>query len=342
MPLPCPHVLLFSSTVALSYFLHRSHSTSTAKKLLTSSQTTGRRWCSVSSPPHELDPYHLHPNALLSLVLQIFASHDLLKFVDLGCFYTSLKSLTSPSRSNPTPTYQTVPYHNIRHACHVLLSTHKLFTSLRPDLEIGTSEISKLALFLSALYHDLEHDGRSNALHKAAGNKTVSPLEARSVNGALSLFPAFLRVPPEHEAEFLDLFSSLILCTDIGNADGAATLRGKQESDTYLHNVIRLADIGCVFQSYEIYTRWSSALFEEQLQCGEATSRSAFAEANPKFLSSYVQAELSSTLSLFEPSVAAEMQAGLDRVIETLEGKTVEERVADQKKYRRDLCWKLT
>jgi hypothetical protein len=309
-----------------------------------------------------LDPYHLHPNALLSLVLQIFASHDLLKFVDLGCFYTSLKSLTSPSRSNPTPTYQTVPYHNIRHACHVLLSTHKLFTSLRPDLEIGTSEISKLALFLSALYHDLEHDGRSNALHKAAGNKTVSPLEVRSVNGALSLFPAFLRVPPEHEAEFLDLFSSLILCTDIGNADGAATLRGKQESDTYLHYVIRLADIGCVFQSYEIYTRWSSALFEEQLQCGEATSRSAFAgrwwwragqalrsltplptaEANPKFLSSYVQAELSSTLSLFEPSVAAEMQAGLDRVIETLEGKTVEERVADQKKYRRDLCWKLT
>merc|ERR1712062_128848 len=57
----------------------------------------------------------------------------------------------------------TVPYHNKLHAADVTQLVHSLLV----DIELGLffPTLSRLALLLSAVVHDMGHDGRNNAFH---------------------------------------------------------------------------------------------------------------------------------------------------------------------------------
>jgi len=126
-------IFSFAITAALFYYLHRH---TQIKKAL---QTLTARW-------PKSDSTDLHPNALISLALQLLAHHGLLQYFDVGAFYKLLTTLTDPHSKHSG--YRDHPYHNIHHAMHVLTNVHKLFQSLRADLEINTSDMEKLALFL--------------------------------------------------------------------------------------------------------------------------------------------------------------------------------------------------
>jgi hypothetical protein len=328
----------FASAVLGTYYLHRYNKTQEATALVDSP------WSS------SLDTASLHTDALISVVLQIFNHHGLLEYVSLSDFYRQLKSLSEPV-STYGPTYRCNPYHNFAHACHVLVNAHRLFIQLRADLEINTSDGDKLAFFLGALFHDLDHDGRSNEQHRADGSPGnahgnthgnthgKSPLETNSISLATTLcFVKFLRLPPGTQERFETLFASLLLCTDIGDKEGATKLRATRQTESYLHWALRLADIGCVMQDYETYCRWAYLLCVEQRAAGSDTTLEEFASENLDFLKGYVREEVSFASDLFEeagPGMAACLEANVAR----LEGLTVEERARDMRKHG-SVCWR--
>ena len=330
----------FLSSVLLTYYVHRYNATAVATAVVNSP------WASTRGSASR-DTAGLHANALISLVLQIFNHHGLLEYLSVADFYAQLKTLASPScRSGPT--YRANPYHNFQHACHVVLNAHRLFTSLRADLEINTPDADKLAFFIGALFHDLDHDGRSNRQHKEAGALAKSPLETNSVALATALcFPRFLRLPVGSQTRFAALFASLVLRTDLSDVEGTNQLKAtttkqkqggsvpKQGDDTYLHWALRLADIGCVMQDYETYCRWAYLLHEEQVLAGSTQSLEDFAVKNLEFLKTHVREEVNFTSDLFETTnnPSENMSLCLEANIYRLESKSVEERVEDMRKY---------
>jgi len=170
-----------------------------------------------------------------------------------------------------------------------------------------------------ALFHDLEHDGCSNKLHREVdGNTSTSPLESKSVALSILLFPSFLRLKPLDQALFSPLFSSLILCTDIGNKLQTDHLKTQKETETYLHYCMRLGDIGCVFQDHATYEVWSRALFDENTKAGEGVTAEAMRESQRSFLTNYVRQELNHNLKLFDGAAAAEYASCLEKNIAML------------------------
>ena len=58
--------------------------------------------------------------------------------------------------------YNDVAYHNAKHAVHVMLSIHYLWKYHTGAYTLG--DLEGLAILFSALIHDVEHTGKSNAL----------------------------------------------------------------------------------------------------------------------------------------------------------------------------------
>jgi hypothetical protein len=157
--------------------------------------------------------------------------------------------------------YNNVPYHNVKHAYHVLLSSSTLMDTIlqnsAPRNPEGISADSptpfeqdglmQLALLFSALIHDTEHQGVPNAQLVSENNPLAIQYNDQSVAEQRSLTVAFLELlqpaydnlrkvmfPEPNSGEdyrrFRGAVTSLILATDIATPARGKEVRERWES----------------------------------------------------------------------------------------------------------------
>jgi class 3 adenylate cyclase len=214
--------------------------------------------------------------------------------------------------------YRDNPFHNFAHASHVTMSANKLLMrivkpedvnyhrssvkAIAVDLHdytygIASDPLTQFAVMFSALIHDVEHSGVSNAQLSNEDPEMAERFEFRSVAEQNSVEVAWELLMEPRFAElakcifadeteltrFRQLLVNLILATDIFDKDMKATRNirwdkvfsselNKAESTTDFRNlkativiehVIQAADVAHTMQHWQIYFKWNERLFNE-------------------------------------------------------------------------------
>jgi len=142
--------------------------------------------------------------------------------------YALIKSVYLHHRDNA--------YHNCHHACHVLLNTYRFLSPMFACIP----QIDVLIVLLSALCHDLDHAGVTNAVlinkkNDLASKYSFSQLENHSIDEAFLLFAnpetnILENLSDQDKGLLITSFKDLILSTDIGNQDRGAFIRKEWEN----------------------------------------------------------------------------------------------------------------
>jgi len=236
--------------------------------------------------------------------------------------------------------YKDVPFHNLEHASHVTMSASKLMNRIvtpegvdyyqndEDDDEdeeedealkeyelklaenihystfgISSDPLAQFAIIFSALVHDVEHTGLTNAqlVHKKAGIAIkydgVSVAEQNSVAIAWNLLmePYFsdlrqtMFATPHECSRFRRLVVNTVMATDIIDKELQSLRKNRwkkafhetsnlqkydhasKESDTILNrkativieHIIQASDVAHTMQHWHIYTRWNEKFFME-------------------------------------------------------------------------------
>ncbi|KAG2484698.1 hypothetical protein HYH03_016527 [Edaphochlamys debaryana] len=122
--------------------------------------------------------------------------------------------------------YHDIPYHNFNHVCHVLHATYLITctTTARAWLK----PLERLSVLLSALCHDLDHDGHSNSFHVNSSSELARIYNDQSVmeNHHCAMSFAILSrndcnvlgvLSPEEQRAARKIIISCVLCTDMAN-----------------------------------------------------------------------------------------------------------------------------
>lgn len=208
--------------------------------------------------------------------------------------------------------YQSNPFHCFEHACHVTMSVIKLMKRIvAPALEldgersiasklhdhtygIATDPMIQLACAFSALIHDVDHQGVSNAQlakeqpHLAAKYKN-SLAEQNSLVLSLELFmqPAFTDLRTTlcpFEADwyrFRALVTNAVLATDIVDPElkrlrnlrweqafidekgGDPDATRNRKATIVIEHLIQASDVSHTMQHWQIYRKWNERFFQE-------------------------------------------------------------------------------
>jgi len=110
------------------------------------------------------------------------------------CFLRRVESCYASSES--------VPYHNSLHAADVTHSVHALLGTLGFGQYFGP--LSRFALLLGAMVHDMGHDGRNNAFHTNVQDHFALTYNDRSVLENYHVSQAFRLLKESPEANLLD------------------------------------------------------------------------------------------------------------------------------------------
>lgn len=209
--------------------------------------------------------------------------------------------------------YRENPFHNFEHASHVTMSVQKLLSRIvAPDISTPSTEsvhkhsyglssdpLSQFAVVLSALIHDADHPGVTNAqlVKEGAGiaavyqNKSVA--EQNSVDLAWDLLMEETYYDLRHAIyatedefkRFRALIVNIVLATDIMDKDLGAlrvarwnkafneeSVKELNESPTVdinrkativMEHLIQASDVAHTMQHWHIYRKWNARLFEE-------------------------------------------------------------------------------
>ncbi|KAG7358840.1 adenylate/guanylate cyclase [Nitzschia inconspicua] len=210
--------------------------------------------------------------------------------------------------------YQNNPFHNFEHASHVSMSVVKLLSRIiAPDMKelgnnvnaqnlhdhtygITSDPLTRFAVILSALIHDVDHPGVPNAqlikendpMAKQYENKSIA--EQNSVDLAWGLLhePAYkdlCKCIYQTEGElirFRQLIVNSVMATDIMDKD-LKTLRNNKWDKAFkdldpkeserdrinrkativIEHLIQASDVAHTMQHWHIYRKWNARLFEE-------------------------------------------------------------------------------
>lgn len=220
--------------------------------------------------------------------------------------------------------YRENAFHNIDHASHVTMSANKLMnrivvpddidyeqgdTKRKEDLVkfaesvhnstfgISSDPIAQFAIVFSALVHDVDHTGLTNAqLVKEGADvallyKDLSVAEQNSITAAWSLLmePQFDRLrqmifaTPTEQKRFRQLVVNAVMATDIvdtelqrlrknrwdkafhGNSVEAETEEDMDRKATIvIEHIIQASDVAHTMQHWRIFTKWNEKLFQER------------------------------------------------------------------------------
>jgi len=215
--------------------------------------------------------------------------------------------------------YKDNPFHNFSHACHVTMSVHKLLSRIvAPELtadqynnmaQRGEIELAKhlndyshgivhdpwalFAITFSAMIHDVDHQGVSNAqLAKehpelATNYRDKSIAEQNSVDVAWDMlmmeqFKDLRKCIFETKEELLrfrQLLVNVVLATDIFDKELNA-LRKERWTEAFsnsepgadvnnlrativIEHVIQASDVSHTMQHWHVYRKWNAKLFKE-------------------------------------------------------------------------------
>ncbi|GLC43173.1 hypothetical protein PLESTB_000855000 [Pleodorina starrii] len=178
--------------------------------------------------------------------------------------------------------YQSIPYHNFNHVCHVLQATYLLSTLTRAVNIL--SPLERLALLVAALCHDLDHDGHSNSFHVNSGSELARIYNDQSVmenHHCAMTFAIMSRTDcnllgvlrPEEQRAARKLIISAILCTDMAN-HFAITQEFQKHSTAYepdneadrlllIKMILHAADIGNAVRPFHVNHAMSKRVHRE-------------------------------------------------------------------------------
>jgi hypothetical protein len=219
-------------------------------------------------------------------------------------------------------TYRDNPFHNFEHACHVTMSVDKLLNRIvAPDLSdeeieraqksrgqlasclhdythgINSDPLSSLAIVFSALIHDADHRGVSNAqlvkedkrLANMYGNQSVAEQNSLDIAWALLMSEQFDELRKcifANKAElrrFRQVLVNVVLATDIFDKELNDLRKARWEkafsSDVVsnkdlgafndlrativIEHIIQASDVAHTMQHWHIYRKWNKRLFKE-------------------------------------------------------------------------------
>lgn len=192
-------------------------------------------------------------------------------------------------------TVDTTPYHNNMHAADVAQAVHSLLSDL--GLGVYCQSLSKLALIIGALVHDVGHDGRSNNFHINLVDNLALTYNDQSVQENYHASLAFKILNSNHNANVLsglsqgqlarvrkDIIAS-VLSTDMAkHFDKVSSMKEFVDrlgddrfawltdtaAETELQTMIlHTADISNTAKPIELSDRWAMLLKEEFLQQGD-------------------------------------------------------------------------
>jgi class 3 adenylate cyclase len=230
--------------------------------------------------------------------------------------------------------YHDNPFHNFEHACHVAMSASKIVTRIiRPDVEcphdflarkkgrvafkkkihhstfgISSDVLMQFAVVFSAVIHDVDHTGVSNAQLVKEGRDVAIRYESTCVAEQNSVDIAWNLLMQDKYKElrqsiclteqdlmrFRQLLVNAVIATDI--ADKELQQRRKKRWDRAFHcgseltedtnepghdadrkativfeYIIQASDVSHTMQHWKVYKQWNERLFEERYaayQCG--------------------------------------------------------------------------
>jgi len=236
--------------------------------------------------------------------------------------------------------YNSNPYHNFEHACHVILNCGYFLYSFGTKL----SSLEKASLLYAALIHDVEHLGVPNvSLVKKNHELAIlyhdqSVAEMNSIAVGLQLFQnphfdIFTNLSDSERSQFRQNVIELVLSTDIADpyrrkrtfarieenstsTDGSLDISTDMGKQILLSLVLRAADIGSSFQNFVTSKTWAQRYYTETnawlLSDGRAIfTRELFFSDQISHMDNYVGniVERLTTTKCIEDSFIATLQA---------------------------------
>ncbi|CAB9517992.1 Receptor-type guanylate cyclase gcy [Seminavis robusta] len=195
--------------------------------------------------------------------------------------------------------YHDNPFHCFDHASHVVMSVNKLLsriTTCDSNYGINSDPLTQLACAFSALIHDVDHNGVSNAVLVEEGTELAAKYMGRSVaeQNSLDLAYSLLEEPrfeelrqamfvnQEEARRFRALVVNSVMATDIVDKDLKALRNGRwakafgeqaftespkdavdRKATIVIEHIIQASDISHTMQHWHIYRKWNERLFEE-------------------------------------------------------------------------------
>eukprot|EP00668_Euglena_longa_P006049 GGOE01007168.1.p1 GENE.GGOE01007168.1~~GGOE01007168.1.p1 ORF type:complete len:675 (-),score=197.85 GGOE01007168.1:847-2871(-) len=174
--------------------------------------------------------------------------------------------------------YNKVKYHNFSHAVDV---AHMLFVLARQlEEELRLSPLEKLVLLVSALLHDVGHEGLNNAFLRRTGDPlallatsmgSASVMEVHHCQLAVEILRdpetnAFHSLSAESTVEAHRLMLSLIMHTDMErHREVCEQFRAcrKPSRELVLGMLMKSADLSNVAKPFSICRRWAVVVMEE-------------------------------------------------------------------------------
>jgi hypothetical protein len=248
--------------------------------------------------------------------------------------------------------YRDVPFHSFEHASHVTMSANKLMKRIittddldstghkrekhpcpQADLHFSTFGISsdplcQFAVVFSALIHDVDHTGYTNAqlvaehatIAKIFRNKSVAEQNSVVVAWELLMEPRFEDLRhcifgnEEGRRRFRQLMVNIVMATDILDSDMLSLRKSRWEKafdpnlsidmpllDEDVHrkativieHIIQASDVAHTMQHWHIFTRWNARLFKELYRAfinghAEKDPAEGWYEGQLKFFDHYV------------------------------------------------------
>lgn len=209
-------------------------------------------------------------------------------------------------------TYRDNHFHNFEHACHVTMCVDKFLTRIvTPDIDpntvtnekdiastmhdythgINSDPMTLLAIVFSALIHDADHRGISNAQLCKEDDKMASVYRSKCVAEQNSVDIAWSILMSQEYKElrsavfsnreellrFRQVVVNVVLATDIFDGElkdlrnrrwkRAFDLEGPIDSDLratiVIEHIIQASDVSHTMQHWHIYRKWNQNLFRE-------------------------------------------------------------------------------
>jgi hypothetical protein len=214
--------------------------------------------------------------------------------------------------------YRDNPFHNFEHASHVMMSVSKLLSRIvapdevlqRDDAHasiaanlhdhtygITSDPLTQFSVVLSALIHDVDHAGVSNAQLIKEGAKIADVFKKKSVAEQNSIVLAWDRLmesrftalrnciysDPEELKRFRQLMVNTVMATDIfdkelqalrknrwdtafksdDNEEAAPEDAVNRKATIVIEHLIQASDVAHTMQHWHIYQKWNERLFAE-------------------------------------------------------------------------------
>lgn len=200
-------------------------------------------------------------------------------------------------------TYRNNPFHSFEHASHVVMGTKKLLSRMITPLDTSPSStaygitadpLTLLAIVFSALIHDIDHPGVSNAQLVLEKDPVAIEFENKSVAEQNSVRIAWdLLMQPELQdlrnamfpnnsdcKRFRQVVVNSVMATDLFDADlkllrekrwqkafdasvGSSDDDCNRRATIVIELIIQASDVSHTMQHWQVYQQWNKRLFLE-------------------------------------------------------------------------------